>query len=230
MHLLREAASGLGRELVPVPEREGGADHLHPKHVALRTFLDLPDVFDRASDGLVMESGACLSEFAGHEEGVEPELSAGTKAEFERQACAMFQADLQGNLGERWLVSAGIALMDPEVTRSNTVSGGIPIEGKTPQNAPETQANLWTVYDLGNGFEIGGGAFHTGKRYADAPNLKRIDAYTRWDAYAAWRHESLRIALNAYNLGDEQYVDYAHPAFVTWGEPRNVRLSVSYSF
>jgi catecholate siderophore receptor len=141
-----------------------------------------------------------------------------------------FQADLQGNLTERWLVSAGIALMDPEVTRSNTVSGGIPIEGKTPQNAPETQANLWTVYDLGNGFEIGGGAFHTGKRYADAPNLKRIDAYTRWDAYAAWRHEALRIALNAYNLGDEQYVDYAHPAFVTWGEPRHVRLSVSYSF
>lgn len=140
------------------------------------------------------------------------------------------QADLQGNLGERWLVSGGIALMDPEVTRSNTVTNGIPIEGTTPVNAPRSQANLWTVYDLGHGFEVGGGAFYTGKRYADATNLKQVESYTRWDAYAAWRNGPLRVALNAYNLGDEAYVEYASAAFVTWGEPRSVRLSVSYAF
>jgi catecholate siderophore receptor len=140
------------------------------------------------------------------------------------------QIDLQGNLTEQWLLSAGVAFMDPEVTKSNTVTSGIPIEGKTPANATDRQANLWTVYDLGNGFEIGGGAFHTGKRYADATNLKAVDAYTRWDAYAAWRSRSMRVALNAYNLTDEKYIDYAHSAFVTWGEPRSVRLSVSYAY
>lgn len=140
------------------------------------------------------------------------------------------QVDFQGNLTEHWLVSAGAAWMDPEVVRSNNVSGGIPLQGKTPTNAPEIQANLWTVYELGDGWEIGGGAFHTGKRYADPVNLKRVDAYTRWDAYAAWRNGPMRIALNAYNLSDERYIDYAHSAFVTWGEPRSVRLSFSYSY
>ncbi len=81
------------------------------------------------------------------------------------------QADFQGNLTEQWLLIACVALMDPQVTESNNVSGGIALEGKTPQNAPKRQANLWTVYELGNGFEIGGGAFHTGQRYADAPHL-----------------------------------------------------------
>jgi catecholate siderophore receptor len=140
------------------------------------------------------------------------------------------QADLQGNLSERWLLSAGVALMDPEVTRSNTVTSGIPLEGKTPTNAPESQANLWAVYDLGNGFEMGGGAFYTGKRYADATNLKAVGAYTRWDAYAAWRNGPMRVALNGYNLSDEDYIDHAHSAYVTWGEPRSVRLSFSYSY
>ena len=140
------------------------------------------------------------------------------------------QADIQGNLSERWLLSAGAALMDPEVTESNNVSNGIPLEGKTPTNAPKSQANLWTVYELGNGFEVGGGAFYTGKRYADATNLKEIESYTRWDAYAAWRRGPIRLALNAYNLSDEKYIDYAHSAFVTWGEPRSVRLSFSYSY
>jgi catecholate siderophore receptor len=120
--------------------------------------------------------------------------------------------------------------MDPEVTRSNTVTSGIPLEGKTPTNAPESQANLWAVYELGNGFEMGGGAFYTGKRYADATNLKAVGAYTRWDAYAAWRNGPMRVALNGYNLSDEDYIDHAHSAYVTWGEPRSVRLSFSYSY
>jgi catecholate siderophore receptor len=140
------------------------------------------------------------------------------------------QADLQGNLTEQWLLSAGVALMDPEVTKSNTVTSGIPIEGTTPVNAPESQANLWTVYELGNGLEVGGGAFYTGKRYADATNLKEVGDYTRWDAYAAWRSGPMRVAVNAYNLTDEKYIDYAHSAFVTWGEPRSVRLSFTYAY
>jgi len=141
-----------------------------------------------------------------------------------------FQVDFQGNLSDQWLISAGAAWMDPEVTKSNTVTSGIRIEGTTPVNAPRSQANLWTVYEFGNGFELGGGAFYTGKRYADATNLKEVDAYTRWDAYLAWRQNGLRVALNAYNLGDRHYIDFAHSAFVTYGEPRNVRLSISYSF
>jgi hypothetical protein len=95
-HLLRETASGFGRELVSASEREGAAEHLHPKHLALRAFLEQPEVFNRAADGLIIERGSSLAEFSGADEGVEPELSAATKAEFERQARAMFQADLQG--------------------------------------------------------------------------------------------------------------------------------------
>jgi len=48
LQLLLERAAALKKELIPKQEAEG--QHVNPKHVALRAFLEHPDVFEAASD------------------------------------------------------------------------------------------------------------------------------------------------------------------------------------
>ncbi|MCB1553782.1 MAG: TonB-dependent siderophore receptor [Xanthomonadales bacterium] len=147
-----------------------------------------------------------------------------------RQRSRGVEVGVSGAVTEHWHVFAGAAFMDPEIVRSNLVNNGVSIEGNTPQNAPKRSASLWTVYEFARHWEIGGGAFHVGERYADTGNTRTVPGYTRWDAYLGYRANDWRIALNAYNLTDRDYYDYAHPAFVTPGEPRTWRLSFSYAF
>lgn len=140
------------------------------------------------------------------------------------------ELELQGTIARGWKIFAGAAWMDPEIVESNNVNNGVAIEGNRPQNAPRFAANLWTVKQLGHGFEIGAGAFHVGERYADTGNTLRVPEYTRYDAYLGWTGGAWRVALNAYNLGNERYFEYAHPVFATPGAPRNYRVSVTYAF
>jgi len=147
-----------------------------------------------------------------------------------RQRTDGIEIEVQGALTERWDVFAGAAFMDPEIVRSNDVNSGVPIEGNRPANAPEIAANVWTVYSLGGGWEIGGGAFHVGERFGNTGNTLSIPSYTRWDGYIGYNHKALRVAVNAYNLTDEGYFEYATGAFATPGAPRSVRFNVTYAF
>lgn len=147
-----------------------------------------------------------------------------------RQVSDGLEVEVQGSIARGWRVFAGAAWMDPEVVESNTVTNGIPVEGKRPQNAPRFAANLWTVKQLGHDFEVGAGLFHVGDRYANTVNTLEVPSYTRFDAYLGWMNGPWRVALNAYNLTDKAYFEYAHPVFATPGAPRNYRLSVTYAF
>lgn len=147
-----------------------------------------------------------------------------------RQRSRGIELGVSGALTEHWHVFGGVALMDPEIVESNLTNGGLPIEGNRPSNAPERSASLWTVYEFGRGFELGGGAFHVGERFANTANTLAVPSYTRWDAYAGYRSKQWRIALNAYNLADTEYFEFAHPVFLTPGEGRSWRLSFSYAF
>ena len=147
-----------------------------------------------------------------------------------RQRTDGIELEVQGALTHRWDVFAGVAFMDPEITSSNDVNSGVPIEGNRPANAPEIAANLWTVYSLGGGWEIGGGAFHVGERFGNTGNTLSIPSYTRWDGYIGYNHKALRIAINAYNLTDKGYFEYATGNFATPAAPRSVRFNVTYAF
>lgn len=90
--MLREQAQRLGVTLVD-------ADHsvrLDPKHVAVLAFLDRREVFDAASDMLVLDTRESLTEFDGLEEGIEPRITDQSRARLRDAAREMFAADLQG--------------------------------------------------------------------------------------------------------------------------------------
>jgi hypothetical protein len=68
-----------------------------PKHVALRTFLDHPSVFDAASDMLALAARSSLAEYAGLEEGIEAELGGDARDGFAGEVAGMLEADLCGS-------------------------------------------------------------------------------------------------------------------------------------
>jgi hypothetical protein len=94
LRLLLERAAAAKVELIPKSETEG--DHLNPKHVALRAFLDQPPVFNAASDFLAIETRSSLTEFSGPDENVDAEMNDATRQSFEQEAKRLFMPDLMG--------------------------------------------------------------------------------------------------------------------------------------
>lgn len=97
LHILIQRARAQGARLVPEGEAETDALHLNPKHVALRAFLDYPEVFDAASDILALEARQSLGEFCGAEEGIEANLTEPAQAAFQAEMAKLLKADLMGS-------------------------------------------------------------------------------------------------------------------------------------
>ena len=74
LRLILHEARRAGLSLRPGCEPCMSERRQDPKHVALRTFLDHPAVFDAASDMLALAARSSLAEYAGLEEGIEAEL------------------------------------------------------------------------------------------------------------------------------------------------------------
>lgn len=96
LRLLQEQASR--HQVIIGPEKDENGNELRqdPKHVALRVFLDHPQLFDAASDILALTARTSLAEFAGIEEGIDAEIDDTAKKAFAQEAARMFEADLRG--------------------------------------------------------------------------------------------------------------------------------------
>lgn len=71
-----------------------------PKHVALRVFLDHPEIFNSSVDMLAYRSLSSFSEFAGLAEGIEAEVNERTLLAFQDKAAAVFEANMLGRFCE----------------------------------------------------------------------------------------------------------------------------------
>lgn len=71
-----------------------------PKHVALRVFLDHPEIFNSSVDMLAYRSLSSFSEFAGLTEGIEAEVNEKTLLAFQEKAAAIFEANMRGRFCE----------------------------------------------------------------------------------------------------------------------------------
>ena len=69
-----------------------------------------------------------------------------------------------------------------------------------PLNTPTDSANLWTTYTFKETYEIGGGVFYVGQRYANNTNTVVVPAYTRFDLTAAYKQPNYDVRLNVFNL------------------------------
>jgi len=95
LELLLEAARRRGVAIAPASKREEEKEE--PKQVALRCFLDHPQVFNEASDLLSFATMSAPIELRGADAGVETHTDWAALAAFEREAKRLFEADLRGS-------------------------------------------------------------------------------------------------------------------------------------
>ncbi len=136
-------------------------------------------------------------------------------------------------------LSAGLALLDPEITRGARYSAAT-TEGAVIQWTPKTTFTLWGNYKLEQ-FSFGGGA-----RYMDsvkrsntvnldptANSMLEVPDYWVVDAMAAYDvSPSVQVQLNLFNLLDEEYISSLNNGGSRYfaGTPRSAKLGVNFAF
>jgi iron complex outermembrane receptor protein len=107
-------------------------------------------------------------------------------------------------------------------------------QGKTPVDAPEWSASIWSRYEFSDQFAINAGAFHEGERFADSDNTITKDAYTRVDVGATYKtvvgKQDVNFRFNIQNLLDTDYLAGGGVSNVTAGDGINYRLAAQISF
>lgn len=147
-----------------------------------------------------------------------------------------------GALTDKWQISAGLAFMEPEITRGNQATVAASTDGGTIQWSPEVTFTLWNSYAFDSGLVIGGGARYmdsvASTSLTDAEALSRrsiaeIQDYWVFDAMASYPvTKSISLQLNLMNLADEEYLASVNNAGsrYTPGVERSARLGVNFAF
>lgn len=137
------------------------------------------------------------------------------------------ELQLAGSITPNWDVYSGVAFMDGEIVKATAN------QGNTPLGVSDAVGNLWTVYRLGGGWEVGGGLNFNNGWWANDANNTKIPSYVVADGTVAYVQRKYEVRLNLYNIGDELYYIGAYQNSgnrVIPGMPRAASLTLRYSF
>ncbi|HKQ25579.1 MAG TPA: TonB-dependent siderophore receptor [Burkholderiales bacterium] len=139
-----------------------------------------------------------------------------------------------GRLAPKWDVYGAMALMDGEIVEAaDPVPPALPTEGNVPWGVPYASGSVWTIYRLGGGWEVGGGAFASSSWWLDDQNRGEAPGYVRWDATVAYVQKKYEVRLNVLNVTDTVYYVGGYqntPNRVTPGQPLTGLISFNYRF
>ena len=145
-----------------------------------------------------------------------------------------FEMGLVGKLSQAWSVSSALAILDTEITQSDT-----PTEiGQPFPNTAEESANVQLRYQASDKWAFGGTATYTGEIFGGTPNgpvtNNSIDSNTRYDLMAEYKYShDLKFRLNVLNATDEEYYDALYRSgspFTYVGEGRSASLTMVVDF
>ncbi|MGI8638987.1 MAG: TonB-dependent siderophore receptor [Pyrinomonadaceae bacterium] len=127
-------------------------------------------------------------------------------------------------------IYAGYALLDAKITKSNSFSAGVPLQGKYAQLTPRNSGNLWLTYQLPKQFRLGFGAFARSKTYTSTNNLVTLPGFARFDASLSWRSEKhYEIAFNLKNISNKRYYETSNgDNGIQPGAPINGSVTLRY--
>ena len=113
-----------------------------------------------------------------------------------------------GRITPEWQVFAGYAYLDARIIQGITNIGGVGnTTGMVPLNTPKDSGNIWTTYTIKDTYEIGGGMFYVGQRYANNQNTVQVPEYFRFDLTAAYKQPTWELRANVFNLFNTMYYD-----------------------
>jgi catecholate siderophore receptor len=127
-------------------------------------------------------------------------------------------------------IYAGYSLLDARILRSNTISGGVSLEGKLAQLTPRNSGNLWLTYQLPKQFRIGFGGYARTKTFTSANNLVTLPGYARFDASLSWQSERhYEIAFNLKNIFNRRFYETSNgDNNIMPGSPINGSVTLRY--
>jgi len=139
-----------------------------------------------------------------------------------------FELAAQGTINDKFFVMASVMNLDAQYDKDENY------QGKTPVDAPEWSASLWSRYEFTEKFAINAGAFYEGERFADSDNTITKDAYTRVDVGATYKavitNHDVNFRFNIQNLFDTEYLAGGGVSNVTAGDGISYRLATQISF
>ena len=149
-----------------------------------------------------------------------------------------FELGLNGNITDKWAVSAGYTYLDSESTkngvscRGTTCTDQTAYNGNVMPNVAKNSATLWTTYQVLPQLNLGVGAIAMDKVYGDLANTKYVPGYVRYDAMARYNvNKNVDLQLNVNNLSDERYFTKAYAShYATEAEGRSAVLSVNFKY
>jgi iron complex outermembrane receptor protein len=139
-----------------------------------------------------------------------------------------FEAAAQGAINDKLFVMASVMKLDAQYDKDENY------QGKTPIDAPQWSASIWSRYEFNDQLAVNIGAFYEGERFADSNNTIKKDAYTRIDVGATYKtvisNKAVNFRLNIQNLLDTDYLGGGGVSNVTAGDGINFRLATQISF
>ena len=139
-----------------------------------------------------------------------------------------FEMGAQGQVSDSWFVTGSMMYLDA------VYNTGDALDGKTPVDAPEWSANIWTRYQMTDDLAFNFGAVYVGERFANTQNTISKDDYVRFDMGAAYTMDvmgsDVSVRLNVKNLFDTDYLAGGTNTDVTVGEGRHFGLALEAKF
>lgn len=144
-----------------------------------------------------------------------------------------------GQISPAWSASAGLSLIDPNITRGTT-TGATPDDittGTLIPFTPKQSVTVWSTYRGLPGWTLGGGARAYSKvrrsgtttegAVAEAPGYAVLDAVAIYDV-----SKSLSLQINVYNLADKEYMASINNRGVRYfpGTPRSALLTANFTY
>ncbi|MGE6435802.1 TonB-dependent siderophore receptor [Shewanella baltica] len=139
-----------------------------------------------------------------------------------------FELGAQGQISDSWFVTSSMMYLDASYKTADSLNG------KTPIDAPDWSANIWSRYQVTDAFALNLGAVYVGERFANTQNTITKDGYVRFDMGAAYTFNisgnEIGIRANVRNLFDTEYLDGGNNQMVTIGQGRNFSVAVEAKF
>lgn len=139
-----------------------------------------------------------------------------------------FEMGAQGQVSDSWFVTGSMMYLDAVYDTADA------LDGKTPVDAPEWSANIWTRYEVTEALAFNFGAVYVGERFANTQNTISKDSYVRFDMGAAYSMDvmgsDVSVRLNVKNLFDTDYLAGGTNTDVTVGEGRHFGLALEAKF
>ncbi|KAA8563547.1 Ferrichrome outer membrane transporter/phage receptor [Pseudomonas extremaustralis] len=162
-----------------------------------------------------------------------------------------FELEGKASFNDNLDITAAYAYLDNRASKSNStaqyapvsdvgVGPAIPVKGTTTYGLPRHTASAWADYTFHDGqlkgFGAGAGARYVGSSWGDTANTLKVPGYTLFDAAVHYDianianpKDNLRLALNATNLANKEYVASCLSYSWCWyGSQRTVQASATY--